>query len=311
MVACGHEPNDFVQLSRLSARQYLFQVSPNPAAISKTKSTASAEKVTNLESPELRYLILSHFEGVFFCDPEASPVGLSPDLAKRRAMEKFPDIQQDQDTFRAILNHLGIKESATLSDEQKLLIYREFNKLRGAVRLETLHDQVRFNVGLKQKTGDVSVDGSIDRHGVIKILKRERTVFICPKCLGANTKIETLIGPVQITNLKKGMIVWTSDVSGNRVAAPILVVSAIVVAPHQLLTHLMFEDGRELLVSPQHPTLDGRVVGQLSAGDIYNGSVVQSAELVGYKGVKTYDLLPAGETGFYWANRILLASTLR
>jgi len=38
---------------------------------------------------------------------------------------------------------------------------------------------------------------------------------------------------------------------------------------------------------------------------------VVRADLVPYAGSATYDLLPAGPTTTYWANGILLASTLR
>jgi hypothetical protein len=38
--------------------------------------------------------------------------------------------------------------------------------------------------------------------------------------------------------------------------------------------------------------------------------VVTTWELVPYAGDRTYDLLPAGPTGAYWANGILLSSTL-
>jgi hypothetical protein len=69
-------------------------------------------------------------------------------------------------------------------------------------------------------------------------------------------------------------------------------------------------DGRELLVSPGHRTADGRPVGALRAGDDVDGSTVTRWELVSYAGGRTYDLLPAGATGHYWANGILLSSTL-
>jgi hypothetical protein len=35
-----------------------------------------------------------------------------------------------------------------------------------------------------------------------------------------------------------------------------------------------------------------------------------SVERAAYGQPATYDVLPAGDTGFYWANGILLASTL-
>jgi len=37
---------------------------------------------------------------------------------------------------------------------------------------------------------------------------------------------------------------------------------------------------------------------------------VIKVERLGYTGTDTYDLLPSGNTGFYWANGILIGSTL-
>ena len=62
---------------------------------------------------------------------------------------------------------------------------------------------------------------------------------------------------------------------------------------------------------PGHPTVDGRTVIQLSQSASYDGSALSSTEVVPYGETSTYDLLPAGNTGFYWANGIPLASTLR
>ena len=77
------------------------------------------------------------------------------------------------------------------------------------------------------------------------------------------------------------------------------------------MVHLILSDGRELWVSPSHPTADGRTVGELEGNGTYDRSLVKGTELIPYQEYKTYDLLPAGNTGFYWANGILLASTLR
>jgi hypothetical protein len=81
-------------------------------------------------------------------------------------------------------------------------------------------------------------------------------------------------------------------------------------AGHRMV-HLVLADGRELLVSPGHRTADGRQAGNLSVGDQLDGSTITAWELVPYAGGRTYDLLPAGATGLYWANEILMASTLR
>jgi len=48
----------------------------------------------------------------------------------------------------------------------------------------------------------------------------------------------------------------------------------------------------------------------LAVGDELDRSRITLWELVPYSGSRTYDLLPAGPTGMYWANGILLASTL-
>ena len=68
---------------------------------------------------------------------------------------------------------------------------------------------------------------------------------------------------------------------------------------------------RQLWVSPGHPTADGRVVDQLRSGTVYDGATIRIANLERYDQGRTFDLLLAGDTGFYWANGILLASTLR
>ena len=77
------------------------------------------------------------------------------------------------------------------------------------------------------------------------------------------------------------------------------------------MVHLILNDGRDLFVSPGHPTIDGRTVGDLVSGEIYDGATIISTMHVPYGEGATYDLLPSGDTGFYWANGILIGSTLR
>jgi hypothetical protein len=82
------------------------------------------------------------------------------------------------------------------------------------------------------------------------------------------------------------------------------------VPPEHMMVHLVLADGRDLLASPGHRTADGRTLGTLRAGDLVDGSIVVDWELVPYAGGRTYDILPAGATGDYWANGIDLSSTL-
>jgi hypothetical protein len=76
------------------------------------------------------------------------------------------------------------------------------------------------------------------------------------------------------------------------------------------MVHLVLEDGRELLASPGHPMSDGRLLGTISTGDFVNGTLVVNAERVPYEEDYTYDILPSGGTGTYWANGIMVGSTL-
>ena len=77
------------------------------------------------------------------------------------------------------------------------------------------------------------------------------------------------------------------------------------------MIHLTLNDGRELWASPGHPTSDGRTMGTLKIGDMLDGAQIMKLERVPYGGTATYDILPSGDTGFYWANGILMGSTLK
>lgn len=134
----------------------------------------------------------------------------------------------------------------------------------------------------------------------------------CPPtgCLPAQTRIDTPLGPMPVAELQVGDSVWTIDAAGQRVAASILKVGRTPVPASYEVLHLVLADGRDLWASAGHPTADGRRLGDLSVGDTLDGALITVAERVPYGQPATYDLLPSGETGFYWANGIRLASTL-
>lgn len=134
---------------------------------------------------------------------------------------------------------------------------------------------------------------------------------MCPICLASNTLIATPEGGVRVTDLKVGMRVWSPDAHGDEVVRKIVRVSKTPVSDSHKVVHLMLSDARQVWVSPEHPIMDGRPVRSLKAGDPYDGARVVSAELVPYWDDATYDLLPSGETGAYWADGIPLESTLR
>jgi hypothetical protein len=78
-----------------------------------------------------------------------------------------------------------------------------------------------------------------------------------------------------------------------------------------MVVRLVLSDGREVKASPGHPSADGKTLSEFRVGDSFDGAMVVSAENVTCEGAVTYDLLPAGATGLYRANGILLKSTLK
>jgi hypothetical protein len=100
------------------------------------------------------------------------------------------------------------------------------------------------------------------------------------------------------------------DGAGRRVAATIAVVGSIAVPATHRVVHLELADGRTVDASPGHPLPDGRRIGDLRLGDQVDGSTVVGATTLPYAGGATFDLLPDTVTGAYWADGILLGSTL-
>lgn len=143
-----------------------------------------------------------------------------------------------------------------------------------------------------------------------KFLEKVETNKPCPICLSGDTMISMPDGLVRITDLREGMSVWTADKSGARTLAIILKTSKTAVPQNHMMVHLVLADGREFFASPGHPLADGRILGGIKAGDIVDGSAVVSADSVPYGKEYTYDILPSGGTGAYWANGILVGSTL-
>ncbi|OGE63099.1 hypothetical protein A2964_03275 [Candidatus Daviesbacteria bacterium RIFCSPLOWO2_01_FULL_40_27] len=133
----------------------------------------------------------------------------------------------------------------------------------------------------------------------------------CPICLASNTQIATPTGDVNVKDLKVGMKVYSVNEQGKKIVVDIIKVSSTQAPASHRVVHLTLSDGRELWVSPNHPTIDGLEAGQLQVGQNYDGSIILSSELIPYWDNKTYDLLPNSETGFYFANSILMGSTLK
>jgi hypothetical protein len=122
--------------------------------------------------------------------------------------------------------------------------------------------------------------------------------------------VETPEGGRKAAEIRPGMLVWTEDGDGGRLAVPVLRTGSAAVPAGHRLARLVLEDGRSVEASPGHPTADGRRLAELKVGDRLDGSRVVEIASIGYSGARTYDLLPAGPTGTYWVGGVLLGSTL-
>ena len=262
-----------------------------------------------LGTTELKYIVLAMFPDFFFCDPDYYPVVQADE--QELARQRFPELQADLEEFNAILAQNDLVGVSTLNDEQKLLIYREHKKL-AAIPFELTKNSFQFQIQVAKNEGEAElVTGLIDNQGSITVLESVASIATCPICLAIGTRIDTPAGPLPVQNLRLGMQVWTLDPAGERIVRPVVQIRKTIVPADHPVVHLVMVDGRELWASPGHLTAGGLTVGQLQAGDMFSGGSILSAERVRYTGSATYDLLPAGETGFYWANEILLASTVK
>jgi hypothetical protein len=255
----------------------------------------------------LKYKVLERFPDFFFCDPDFYPIAREDEMVL--AQQRFPDLQTHPEEFQAILNQNGLSGRTTFTDEQKLLIYREHKKLN-AIFFQVAGDRYQFQIQTGQEGGQGSlITGTMDGNGSMEIQKEEASFPSCPICLAAGTLIDTPRGPIAVEDLELGDPVWTTDAAGERVPGEILRLGHTrVPADHQVI-HVRLSDGRELWGSPGHPTGSGRRLSEVSPNDLIDGARVSLVESLPYSGI-TYDLLPSGDTGSYWANGILMDSTL-
>jgi hypothetical protein len=253
-----------------------------------------------LAQAELKYRVMDAAGRIWFCDPDFYPVARADerDLAKQHSAE----IQRDAVTYAAITARVGTDE---------LSVYRDWKALN-ALQLQPVNDVFGFAYLAQKsdKTGE-RVDGRITTTGRVTVLTRTPSgAPNCPICLALGTRIATPSGEIAVEDLRVGDTVWTL-VDGARIAAPLVAVGRTPVPSTHEVVRLAFADGRVVFVSPGHPTADGRHVGDLRAGDTLDGATIASAELVSYADGFTFDVLPAGPSGVYWANGVLLGSTLR
>jgi hypothetical protein len=258
---------------------------------------------------QLEYILFARFPDIFWVDPDFYPLSRGPEQEMANALQQFANIQANSEEFAAILEHLKLLNKAGYSDAEKLSIYREHKKLTRAATLTPSNNIYNFSIRTGENQG-LHIEGTITTAGQITITKQEPSFNTYPICLSRGTLIDTLNGPLPVENIHPGMMVWTLDPQGNRILAPVIKTSTTPVPPLFQVVIITLSDNRMVTASPFHPSSDWRPLADYRPGDILDGTPVTRVELTVYDGSLTYDLLPAGGTGLYWANGILLGTTL-
>ena len=260
---------------------------------------------------QLKFRVMDTVGVPLFCDPDYYPLARAGG-EESSADTYYPQIKADAELYSAIVVHEHLP-SGELNEADKLTLYQAFKRLRALILTQN-GDSYTFVIHVQSQGAQTAVelvDGSIRVDGVITVSSRKPSGRPpCPICLAAATLIATPGGNIRVTDIKAGMLAWTAAADGTRVAVPVVEVGSMAVPSSHLMVHVRLADGRELLASPGHRTADGRPLGSLAVGDELDGSRITLWELVPYAGARTYDLLPAGPNGTYWANGILLSSTL-
>ena len=258
--------------------------------------------------PELKYRLIDNLGEVFYVDFDFYPVAREGQ-EERNAQEQFPVIRADSAEFAAILQRLGLPSKADYTLEEKVRIYREHKKLSLGVQMTASGGVYSFTLRTGEGQG-WRIEGTITPSGQITVIRREPSFNTYPICLVRGTLIDTPGGPVPVEQLRPGMAVWTRDGAGKRAPAVVLETRVTPVPVSFRVVRLRLNDGRTVTASPGHPTAEGRALGDFRVDDMLDRALVLAVEYVPYDWVETYDLLPSGATALYWANGVLLRSTL-
>lgn len=273
-----------------------------------TRAPVPSPTLTSPIVVELKYQVLNRFPNIFFCDPDLYPV--AHEVSDQEIANRVAVLAQNPAEYQAILKHLGLTGATTLSAAQRRQIDGERKRLN-AVQLQPAGQAYAFGLRTAEQTRGLAIQGVINSNGTITVTQQQPTITTCPICLAGSTLIDTPQGAVPVRDLREGMPVWTVDRAGVRQPSVIIKTVRRPVPVDSPVVHLVLDDGRQVLVSAAHPTLDGRRIGDLAVGDVLDGARVMRMELMPLPDGATFDLLPAGETGAYWANGVLLASTLK
>jgi hypothetical protein len=277
-------------------------------------SSPPPSSVAPLTEAAAKLALFDRFGPLVYCDPDEYPVARVDQATA--AKEHLAEMQTGT-VWPLLAGRLGFSLTVPPSGDQLIAVYGAWKMVRALVLTPT-SDGWTFDATFDGTGSDANLAGRVTRvagtigpDGAIRVASQEASGRPpCPICLARGTAIATPGGDVPVEKLLPGDPVWTLDRLGRRVAGVVVKIGSMPVPAGHQVVRLVLEDGRAVQASPGHPLPDGRPVADLSPGDEYDGSVVASVERLAYDGGRTYDLLPSGLNGVYWANGIELGSTL-
>lgn len=170
----------------------------------------------------------------------------------------------------------------------------------------TYYASIRYN----STRGDEATAIIDANDGKVLKSKTENNVWM-GRCLPANTMIKTKRGDVKVQELTLNDSVLTLDENGKKCFRPLVLSTSTPVSEDHRLVYIKLKDGRDLCASPGHPLSDNKsFFGNIKKGDRIDGSTVMTVKLFKYTEGVTYDLLTSGLNSSYFANGILIGSTL-
>ena len=280
--------------------------------------SAPAISGTPLNKVALQYRLLDFLTdgrgmaAVDWCDYEYNPTSLGAGMDERGRMRIAEFARDNPAGLELIQKTVGFPGDPTaLNATDTVALYDEIRSIETMYLYDYADGRYHYKAFIKNaQDRTIRVEGTISDYGAIDIAGQYPGTPICYACLAAGTRIDTPGGLVAVQDLRVGDVVWTSRSDGTRVAAPLLRVGRTAVPAEHLVLKVRLADGRSVTASLRHPTADGRTFADLAAGDSLDGGVISGLDLLPYSADYTYDLLPAGETGWYWADGVLIGSTL-
>ena len=128
-------------------------------------------------------------------------------------------------------------------------------------------------------------------------------------CASPGTPIATPDGSRPIASLSVGDLVYSVH-QGQVVAVPVERLRRVAAGSQHRVMRVELETGSVIDISSPHPTADGRRFGDLRRGDQLGGVRIVKVDSIPYHHDFTHDILPASDSGTYFAGGVMIGSTL-